>query len=402
MKLEKLSGLGDVGILKQFSGINFDNVATSFKTLSDSMLLLANSVKTLDIDKLKQIKNELPNLGGAEGPIGPRGLGGTPGATPIMFTPNILDDSDNPLNTGTPTPGQFRVIRASFNPNQDAVQETTNQRREQYFRRIYESPEEITNEISSRLDFIEDEKAKYINDPLGLNNIQGGIKLVMQDIALLEKIKSDMLPTEPTPSLSDIFGTPPPVEQTNPTPSLSDVFATPPVEQVNPTQSLSDVFANPPTEMINETTAITPTEVTNPINTNMSLSEKIMTIFNSLNSFTSESFIGGMNRATHAIRTFANALDGFSDENVRIMDKLSGFFASTEEGGVETSPTTAIPTEQLGVGSEPIINLNIAETQPTDTQLNSNAEVVRKLNELITLMKNGGISVNMDERCQRQ
>ena len=123
-----------------------------------------------------------------------------------------------------------------------------------------------------------------------------------------------------------------------------------------------------------------------------------MTIFNSLNSFTSESFIGGMNRATSAIRTFANALDGFSDENVRIMDKLSGFFSSTDEGGVETSPTTAIPTEQLDVSSEPIINLNIPETQPTDTQLNSNAEVVRKLNELITLMKNGGISVNMDGR----
>ena len=163
-----------------------------------------------------------------------------------------------------------------------------------------------------------------------------------------------------------------------------------------PTKSLSEVFSSPLESSVNNTIPTTSTDTINPDATGMTIADKLMSIFNALNCFTSESFIGGMARATISINTFANALTGFTDENIRVMDKILAItgFRETDE---QTTPMSVIPEERLSTTNEPVVNINVP-TQPTDSELNNNTEVVKKLNELITLMKNGGISVNMDGR----
>jgi phage-related protein len=405
-----------------------DPLAENLNSITTNLKELSNIIEGLNINKLEALRGLIPQQtidqvqkilddNGTKGPFGPAGQPGQPGNVIVDFLPAKF------VEIAQPTVKEFFLgeggsVTDLSNRSDSDIQR--DEQREKYFRKVYITPEEISKKIERQQAFLAEELAKVVGDPVGTNRIQHGVDLVRRDIAILEKIKLDTHPT--TPSLADIFSTPlketpgaktlppqdpfaeifstPPEEKTlPPQQSLAEIFSTPPEEK-----TLADIFSNPPPEVLEQTTAVTPNQS---LSVGQTQSDKlpayvrITRVFNALNLFTNESFISGITRATSTLVSFAAAVDGLSQLKLNILASVSKISAGEEN--LETGFNSTLSEIQqeaspASTDTEILNNITKSATQASDEKINNNTEVVKKLNELILLMRTGGVSVNMDGR----
>ena len=386
-----------------------DPLAENLNSITTNLKELSNIIEGLNINKLEALRGLIPQQtidqvqkilddNGTKGPFGPDG---PVGPTGVKVTEGTMI---NPLVMESPTLEEFFVVEDTSVADLSSRSDSDIQRdeqREKYFRKVYITPEEISKKIERQQVFLAEELAKVVGDPVGTNRIQHGVDLVRRDIAILEKIKLDTHPT--TPSLADIFSTPleetPGAKTLPPQQSLAEIFSTPPEEK-----TLADIFSNPPTEVLEQTTSVTPNQS---LSVGQTQSDKlpayvrITRVFNALNLFTNESFISGITRATSTLVSFAAAVDGLSQLKLNILasvSKISAGEENLETGFNSTLSEIQQETSPASTDIEILNNITKSATQASDEKINNNTEVVKKLNELILLMRSGGVSVNMDGR----
>ena len=289
---------GVVDALNAFAGIQ-DPAVEALSAITSELYMLCDVVDKLDVNKLGGLQNI--NLGGVQTPIKipPRAL---PPSDPFLEG-NVTEGTLPPKLMMTESPSLAEAFAVESKPK--VIEETMTKRqqeREVHFRRQYETSEEITKRIEGDLKFIEDQKAKHAGNEQALSSMQGGIKLVMEDIEVLRKIQAELKPEQ---SLVDV--TTPTVTETQES-SLSNFFTSPPpTEPTIETQesSLSNFFTSPP--------PTTPTE-----------QPKVETITQILPEKKEESIKETLNKiAQPVVSLFGNLYNKYAPQSVK--EKVSSF-----------------------------------------------------------------------------
>jgi hypothetical protein len=219
----------------------------------------------------------------------------------------------------------------------------------------------------------------------------------------LEEISSAPIPqptqtpieeaTPTTPTLADIFSTPIPQPTPTPTsPTLEEISSAPipqpaqtPIEEATPTTpTLAEIFSKPVTEPIAEELAST----TAIPNVEESISTKLQTTSaeSSTNMFTRIADF-----ASNILPDPSKILDWFDFSEPAFEQSVTG---DNDMGQFES---IYIRGESVFVDEIAKLKSPSAQTASGEQQEDSQ-KVVKKLDELIKLMQNGGISVNMDGR----
>jgi hypothetical protein len=346
---------------------------------------LTNTIEKLDMQKLGELKTiGTRGVSGLEGPTGTTGNMGSVGSVIEGTLPAKL------MEVSPPTIEEF-VVGQESSPSDLANKTDTEVKREQHLRKVYTTHEDVTKQIASREIFLAEETAKYADDPVGLARIQHGVKLVQQDISILKEIHSDIQPT--TPTLADVFSTPIPQPTPTPTsPTLEEISSAPipqpaqtPIEEATPTTpTLAEIFSKPVTEPIEEELAST----TAIPNVEESISTKLQTTSaeSSTNMFTRIADF-----ASNILPDPSKILDWFDFSEPAFEQSVTG---DNDMGQFES---IYIRGESVFVDEIAKLKSPSAQTASGEQQEDSQ-KVVKKLDELIKLMQNGGISVNMDGR----
>ena len=188
------------------------------------------------------------------------------------------------------------------------------------------------------------------------------------------------------------------------TPQLDITSNITPVMQQKSQQLISDGIGDTTTQMYNTGTGMLDTQksmedVLSAVNTNVN-SSGLFGIFSALSTFTADTFITGIGNATNAILAFTSSLESMSVSNIKILDNITKIITTEKniESGFNSTLSEIQSTPNASESVTNISTVNQSTIQPSDQKLKDNTEVVAKLNELIGLMRTGGIAVNVDGR----
>ena len=226
---------GVASAIDKFANIQ-DPAVQALTAISRELYMLCDVIEKLDLDKLNKLENI--NIGGVQ--------------TEIKIPARKLDPAD-PFMDGDVVEGQMKpklMIADTPDLTESLVVESKpielNKRqkeREVTFRRQYETVEQLTDRIKHDKDALADLKEMAIASN-NLKNYEYGEKQVLEDIAVLEKIRAEFMAEQ-----SAVDATTPSTEETAiatmVAPTTSVEVTTPSTEEFKNTP-LASVFTSPP------------------------------------------------------------------------------------------------------------------------------------------------------------